>query len=136
MFSAVFAIPEGESGPSPNPRGNNEKVARRPPRDPLTYTQIYDALAHLGLRYHVFYRPDQNRVLRQPPGGPRRPPAPPGGPPGHPPRPGSQSDRENTALRATRSSKVTCFTAFSRPRCAKSAQTLEETRKGSPVVMG
>ena len=58
------------------PRELSRWALRRPPRDPLTYTQIYDALAHLGLRYHVFYRPDQKIAssgsLRAAPGGPRR----------------------------------------------------------------
>ena len=113
------------------PRLLSRWALRSPPRGPLTYMQIYYVLAHLGLRNHVFYRPDQNRPFQQPPGDPRRPPAPPGGPPGtppgpgrnrtektrhfglpgwpearvlrHPSKPGSQSDRENMALCTARS---------------------------------
>ena len=59
------------------PRELSHWALRSPPRDPLTYMQIYDVLAHLGLRNHVFYGPDQNRALPQPPGAPPRPPAPP-----------------------------------------------------------
>ena len=116
------------------PRELSHWALRSPPRDPLTYMQIYDVLAHLGLRNHVFYRPDQNRALPQPPGAPGRPPAPPGGPPGIPPGPGrnrtektrhfglpgwpearvlrppskpeSQSDRENAALCTARSKRT------------------------------
>ena len=113
------------------PRELSRGALRSPPRDPLTYMQIYYVLAHLGLRNHVFYRPDQKRPFQQPPGDPRRLPAPPRGPPGtppgpwrnptektrhfglpgwpearvlrHPSKPGSQSDRENTALCTARS---------------------------------
>ena len=109
----------------------SHRTLRSPPRDPLTYMQIYYVSAHLGLGNHVFYRPDQQRPFQQPPGDPRRPPAPPRGPPGPPPgpghnptektrhfglpgwpearvlrppsKPGSQSDRENTALCTARS---------------------------------
>ena len=109
----------------------SHRTLRSPPRDPLTYMQIYYVLAHLGLRNHAFYRPDQNRSFQQPPGDPRRHPAPPRGPPGTPPgprrnptektrhfglpgwpearvlrppsKPGSQSDRENAALCTARS---------------------------------
>merc|ERR1711969_85399 len=110
-----------------------------PPRDPLIYMQIYYVLAHLGLGNNVFYRPDQQRPFQQPPGDPRRLPAPPRGPPRTPPgprrnptektrhfglpgwpearvlrppsKPGSQSDRENAALRPPRVAGSTCFTA-------------------------
>ena len=50
-----------------------------------------------------------------------RPPATPGAswrPPGHPPRPGSQSDRENAALRPPRVAGRTCFTAPEQTRVA------------------
>ena len=109
-----------------------------PPRDPLTYMQIYHVLAHLGLRNHVFYGPDQNRPFRRPasPGGPPGTPPGPGrnptektrhcGLPGwpearvlrHPSKPGSQSDRENAALRPPRVAGSTCFTAPEQTRVA------------------
>ena len=113
------------------PRELSHRTIRNPPRDPLTYMQIYYVLAHLGLRNHAFYRPDHNRSFQKPPAAPQRPPAPPGGPPGtppgpsrnptekirhcslpgwpgarvlrHPSKPGSQSDRGNTALCTARS---------------------------------
>ena len=111
-------IRNAKRGMSVFPRELSHFALRSPPRDPLTYRQIYYVLAHLGLRNHVFYRPDQNRPCQQPPGDP---PATPGAswrPPGHPPRPGSQSDRENAALRPPRVAGSTCFTAPEQTRVA------------------
>ena len=90
------SVRNAKGGMSAFPRELSRQVPRSPHGAPLTYMQIYDALAHPGRRNHVFHRTDQNRPSQQPPGDPRRSPAPPGGPPGTPPRPGLQAARENT----------------------------------------
>ena len=84
------------------PRQLSRRALRSPPRDPLTYTQIYYVLAHLGLRNNVFYGPDQNRPFRQPPGDPRRRPASPGAPPGTPPGPGRNPTEKTRHFRRMR----------------------------------
>ena len=88
-------VRNAKGGMSVFPRELSRQVPRSPHGGPLTYMQIYNTLAHMVLRNHVFPRADQNSPCLQPPGDPRRSPAPPGGPPGTPPRPGLQAAREN-----------------------------------------
>ncbi len=92
-----------------------------PPEPPSGTLDLYANLLCFGAP-----GPQKPRILpagsKSPlPAASGRPPATPGaswGSPGHPPRPGSQSDRENAALRPPRVAGSTCFTAPEQTRVA------------------